>query len=104
MSSIRFNQATRLTVNYVSEGTVNQLILNPGVNIAVEDSEWAVAARHPVVETFIQQGIIEVMLRTPEPKHDIGGIPVVDSKVTDEPMPVTTTKLAKKPLISDVVK
>lgn len=82
MTSIRWN----LRNSYSIPTQAGDLILYPGVNLAIEPDIITEIKKHPTVKTLIEQGVLEVLLRTKEPTSDIGGIPVIDG--LNEPLPV----------------
>lgn len=82
MSTIRWNRRNSYQIDYVG-GT---LTLYPGINLAVDEEIVKEIKKHPIVKTLIEQGVLEVLLRTKEPTSDIEGIPVIDG--LNEPLPV----------------
>jgi hypothetical protein len=63
-----------------------ELVLFPGVNLAVPEAAVKAMKEHPVCKVLIEQDVIEFLTRTPDPSVDIEGIPVVDR--SEEPIPV----------------
>lgn len=104
MTAIQWNRPTALTVNYVSNGP-SVLTLSPGINLGVDDSAMADFLAHPVVADYLESGAIEVLKSSPDAKHDISGLKVIDVKNSDQPMPVTevspSLKVKKDPSVAD---
>jgi hypothetical protein len=85
MATVRYNKRNSFTVPL---GMI-ELVLFPGVNIAIDDQVWEQAKAHPVVQSMIEIDEIEELVKSVEAKSDIEGIPVVDNpKMGDEPVPV----------------
>lgn len=85
MATVRYNKRNSFTVPLGR----SELVLFPGVNIAIDDQVWEQAKAHPVVQSMIEIDEIEELVKSVEAKSDIEGIPVVDNpKMGDEPVPV----------------
>ncbi len=82
MAAVRLNQRNSYSIP-LPQG---ELLLFPGVNLAVPDDMVEAMKAHPIVKILIEQDTIEILTKTKEPTSDIEGIPVVDGK--DEPLPV----------------
>lgn len=95
MAAIQWNRPTALTVNYISNGP-SILTLSPGINLGVNDSVIADFLAHPVVIDYLESGAIEVLKSSPDAKHDISGLKVIDVKGSDQPMPVTEVSASVK--------
>ena len=85
MASIRYNRRNSFTIPYVG----GELVLFPGINLALEDELWAKLKAHPVVKLMLEHDEIEELVKAPTPTADIAGVPVVDNaKMDGEPVPV----------------
>lgn len=82
MTAIRYNKRNSFTLPWAG----GDLVLFPGVNLAVPELAAKAMQEHPVCKVLIEQGVIEFLTRSPEAHLDIEGIPVVDR--AEEPIPV----------------
>jgi hypothetical protein len=81
MVALRYNKRNSFSIPL----STGDLVLYPGVNLAVNDHAWAEAQKHPITQLLMERGILEPLVSEPTPRLDIEGIPVIDRP--DEPVP-----------------
>ena len=93
MVTIRNNQPAEMLLNYVGavEGKIR---LMPGINLGIDDIEWAAARQHPIVAYYLEAGTLEPLISDPinvsEMKTEDGRThQVIDDKRSGQPMPIT---------------
>lgn len=81
MTTIRYNKRNSFAIPWSG----GELVLFPGVNLAVPDRAAQEIKAHPICKALIESDVIEFLTRTQEPHLEIEGIPVLDRP--DEPVP-----------------
>ena len=88
MTSINYHKPNSLDIYYVG-GNRNYLRLMPGLNLNINEKEWAAVSRHPIVKKLIELGTISVIETMPN-TADLDGVEATlkDDPESGQPFPV----------------
>ena len=97
MVTIKHNRPTSLDLHYTG-GKRGFIQLLPGVNINVDDTEWAAARKHPSVIYALEAGILDELFVAPS-TADLDGLEVSlkDDPLSGQSLPVSEAKYDNKP-------
>jgi hypothetical protein len=95
MTAVKWNHPTALTVSYIG-ANVGVLTLAPGINFGIDESELSAFVLHPIVKSLLDDRSIQILDSTPDTKHEITGLAVVDDAATGQPMPVQEASTSVK--------
>lgn len=85
MPSLRYNALNSFNVWFSQN---RSLLLYPGVNLNVPQEYLDEAMKNPVFRAKVDDGSIDILTKPPTTTLEIEGIPVMDVKTMDQPVPV----------------
>lgn len=98
MTTIQNNSRQLIEVNFIGEcGKPCTLRFLPGVNLNQDPSLWKYAKNHPAVRSWLDQGILVNLSRTPTAEGEIEGISVITAPGDGEPLPINGEPKQRKP-------
>lgn len=93
------NRSQNPFIVYYAGGKNSKLTLYAGINLGVDEQEWAVASKHPSVKIAIEEGKLHKLTKSPEPEGEYKGVEVyTDKKSRDEPTPLVEAKAGGEPI------
>jgi hypothetical protein len=87
MKDIR-NERETFTINYIHGKTPKTQLLVRGITKNIPDGEVEAMMSHPTFKALYEAEKIEILLQPVDPRLELEGFKVVESKKNDEPLPV----------------